>query len=87
MTNRRSSRGNAYSRTNIEREKGKDILFQERHVEEDISYALKVRVIILLEPKRPNQMHMIDNSNYCPYHILVSYSIEECYIFKDCVEK
>lgn len=40
----------------------------------------------LLEPKRLEEVKMIDDSKYCWYHRIVSHPIEEFYVFKNIIE-
>lgn len=41
----------------------------------------------LPECKRPEESDQTSNPNYCPYHRVVSHPIEDCYVFKDWLEK
>ena len=40
-----------------------------------------------LESKRLADLEHRDRPNYCPYHQLLGHSIQDCYIFKDWVER
>ena len=48
--------------------------------------ALKVG-LQLLESKRPEETDKKDHHNFCPYHGILGYSIENCYAFKDWIER
>ncbi|KAL0910790.1 hypothetical protein M5K25_018878 [Dendrobium thyrsiflorum] len=41
----------------------------------------------LLECKRPEESKYTGDPNYCPYHRVVSHPIEDCYVFKDWLER
>ncbi|PKU62970.1 hypothetical protein MA16_Dca028177 [Dendrobium catenatum] len=41
----------------------------------------------LPECKRPEESKHSGDPNYCPYHRVVSHPIEDCYVFKDWLEK
>lgn len=41
----------------------------------------------LPESKRPDQADCSDKPNYCPYHRVLGHTIEDCYVFKDWVER
>jgi hypothetical protein len=37
--------------------------------------------------KRPEDAEKLDNPNYCPYHRILGHTLEDCWIFKDWIEK
>ncbi|KAH7689408.1 Retrotransposon gag domain-containing protein [Dioscorea alata] len=41
----------------------------------------------LPECKRPEEQSKKDHPNYCPYHRVLGHTIEDCYVFKDWVER
>lgn len=41
----------------------------------------------LPESKRPGDMEKSDDPNFCPYHRLLGHPIEDCWVFKDWVER
>ncbi|KAL0925350.1 hypothetical protein M5K25_003671 [Dendrobium thyrsiflorum] len=41
----------------------------------------------LPECKRPKELKQTSDPNYCPYHRVVCHPIEDCYIFKDWIER
>lgn len=41
----------------------------------------------LPESKRPEEAYRTNDPNYCPYHRVVSHPIEDCYVFKDWLER
>jgi hypothetical protein len=43
--------------------------------------------LILPTSKRPAEMEKHNDSNYCPYHRVLGHPIEDCWVFKDWVEK
>ena len=48
--------------------------------------ALKVG-LQLPESKRPEEADKKDHPNFCPYHRILGHSIENCYVFKDWIER
>ena len=44
---------------------------------------LELKLIELLEIKRPDEAGKADDPNYCKYHRLVSHPLEKCFLFKD----
>jgi hypothetical protein len=43
--------------------------------------------LILPTSKRPTEMEKYSDSNYCPYHRVLGHLIEDCWVFKDWIEK
>jgi hypothetical protein len=43
--------------------------------------------LILPISKRPAEIEKYSDSNYCPYHQVLGHPIEDCWVFKDWVEK
>ena len=41
----------------------------------------------LPDPKRPDQVNMKDNPLYCPYHQYVGHVIEDCFVFKEWLQR
>lgn len=41
----------------------------------------------LPESKRPADLAKSDDPNFCPYHRVLGHKIEDCWVFKDLVEK
>ena len=41
----------------------------------------------LPECKRPEDASKSDQPNYCPYHRILGHTIEDCYVFKDYIER
>jgi hypothetical protein len=37
--------------------------------------------------KRPEDADKSDEPNFCPYHRVLGHSIEDCWVFKDWIEK
>ena len=44
---------------------------------------MKAGKVVLPKIKRPDEVGQIENENDCPYHRLISHSIEDCWAFKD----
>ncbi|PKU83281.1 hypothetical protein MA16_Dca006682 [Dendrobium catenatum] len=64
----------------------KEYSFKRESVAKLFRQALKAG-LELLECKRPEESKHSDDPNYCPYHRVVSHPIEDCYVFKDWLEK
>jgi hypothetical protein len=43
--------------------------------------------LILPANKRPTEMEKYSDSNYCHYHRVLGHPIEDCWVFKDWIEK
>jgi hypothetical protein len=41
----------------------------------------------LPDPRRPDQVNMVDNPLYCPYHRYVGHAIEDCIAFKEWLQR
>ena len=41
----------------------------------------------LPECKRPKEADRCDEPNFCPYHRVLGHTIENCYVFKDLIER
>ena len=48
---------------------------------------MAAKVLTLPEPKRPSEVDMVEDTNYFPYHRLISHPIEDCYVLKDKIEE
>ncbi|GAA0138458.1 hypothetical protein LIER_00204 [Lithospermum erythrorhizon] len=44
---------------------------------------LKIKLIELLESKRPEEVNRSTEPNYCMYHRILGHPIEKCFIFKE----
>ncbi|TYJ26511.1 hypothetical protein E1A91_A07G124900v1, partial [Gossypium mustelinum] len=44
---------------------------------------LKVRLIMLLKIKQPEEVDRVDNPNYCRYHNLSNHPLKKCSISKE----
>ncbi|PKU62331.1 hypothetical protein MA16_Dca028551 [Dendrobium catenatum] len=64
----------------------KEYSFKRESVAKLFRQALKAR-LELPECKRPEESKHSGDPNYCPYHRVVSHPIEDCYVFKDWLEK
>lgn len=70
----------------MQNRKSKVYSFNRDKVKKIFNDAIK-RGLQLPEPKRPKDVGKIDDSNYCLYHRLISHPIEDCWVFKDWIEK
>jgi len=43
--------------------------------------------LTLPDPKRPDQVKMVDNPLYCPYHRYIGHVIEDCVTFKEWLQR
>ncbi|KAL0918047.1 hypothetical protein M5K25_010035 [Dendrobium thyrsiflorum] len=64
----------------------KDKMNKEESVAKLFRQAVKAG-LELTECKRPEESKQTSDPNYCPYHRVVSHPIEDCYIFKDWLER
>ncbi|KAL0923802.1 hypothetical protein M5K25_004577 [Dendrobium thyrsiflorum] len=64
----------------------KEYSFKRESVAKLFRQALKAG-LELPECKRPEESKYTGDPNYCPYHRVVSHPIEDCYIFKDWLER
>lgn len=67
--------------------KNKVYAFRRDKVAKMFQQALKSGRLALPAPIRPEQAGMIDDPNYCPFHRSVSHSIEDCFPFKNGLER
>lgn len=80
------TRGGGKDGPSVEEKRNKVYSFRRDKIMKIFNDAMKSD-LQLPEPKRPGEVGKIDDPNYCPYHRLVSHLIEDCYIFKDWIEK
>ncbi|KAL0923583.1 hypothetical protein M5K25_007644 [Dendrobium thyrsiflorum] len=64
----------------------KEYSFKRESVAKLFRQALKAG-LELPECKRPEESKHTGDPNYCPYHRVISHPIEDCYIFKDWLER
>ncbi|PKA61370.1 hypothetical protein AXF42_Ash020346 [Apostasia shenzhenica] len=60
--------------------------FRQNCVKKLFFQALKAS-LKLPELKRPEEVNEINDPNYCLYHRCVSHPIEDCFVFKDWLER
>jgi hypothetical protein len=65
----------------------KQYIFRRGMVQPFFQQVLEQDYITLPEPKRPEQVEMIDNPLYCPYHRYVGHIIEDCVAFKEWLQR
>ncbi|MQL72607.1 hypothetical protein Taro_004923 [Colocasia esculenta] len=61
--------------------------FKKEHTKRLFDLCLDNQLISLPEPKKPADVSKINQPNYCPYHRMVGHPIENCYVFKNEVQK
>ena len=66
--------------------KSKPYSFRKDKVRKLFKQALKDG-LQLPDSKRPAEANKTDDPNYCPYHRIMGHTIEECYVFKDWLER
>ncbi|MQM09257.1 hypothetical protein Taro_042125 [Colocasia esculenta] len=49
--------------------------------------CMKNDLLMLPGLRRPNEADKVDEPNYCLYHCMLGHSIEDCYVFKNEVQK
>ena len=52
-----------------------------------LEQLLKLKLIELLECKRPEEIGKVDNPNYCKYHRIISHPIQKCFVLKELIMK
>ena len=48
---------------------------------------LQMKLIELLECRRPEDMGKVDDPNYCKYHRIIGHPIQKCFVFKEKIIK
>ena len=48
---------------------------------------LQMKLIELLECRRPEDMGKVDDPNYCKYHRIIGHPIQKCFVFKEKIMK
>ena len=66
--------------------KNKPYSFKRDKVKKLFKTALK-EGLQLPDSKRPTEANKTDDPNYCPYHRITGHVIEDCYVFKDWLER
>ncbi|KAH0636367.1 hypothetical protein KY289_036282 [Solanum tuberosum] len=61
----------------------KEYPFLDSDVSDIFDELLELKLIELLEMKRPDEAGKADDPNYCKYHRLVSHPLEKYFVFKD----
>ncbi|MQL90852.1 hypothetical protein Taro_023449 [Colocasia esculenta] len=61
--------------------------FTREHTRELLDICLQENLMTLPEPKCPEGAAMVDKPNYCPYHRVLGHTLENCYLFKNQIEK
>jgi hypothetical protein len=72
--------------TTLKEKKSKPYSFRRDRVAKIFSDSLK-NGLQLPECKRPADMGKSDDPNYCPYHRILGHTIEDCWVFKEWVER
>jgi Retrotransposon gag protein len=70
----------------LKQKKTKPYSFRKDKVAQTFRGALK-NGLALPASKRPEDTNKSDEPNFCPYHRVLGHSIEDCWVFKDWVEK
>ncbi|KAL0924292.1 hypothetical protein M5K25_005106 [Dendrobium thyrsiflorum] len=72
--------------TSLKEKMNREYSFKRESVAKLFKQALNAG-LELPECKRPEEADQNDNPSYCPYHRVISHPIEDCYVFKDWLEK
>ena len=70
----------------LEERRSKPYSFRRDKVAKIFRDALRDK-LPLPECKRPEEAGKTDAPNYCPYHRVLGHTIEDCYVFKDIIER
>jgi hypothetical protein len=65
----------------------KQYIFRRDLVHDMFNQLMEHRAINLPDPQRPDQVNMVDNPLYCPYHRYVGHKIEDCISFKEWLQR
>ena len=57
--------------------------FPDKDVPNILEQLLQLKLIELLECKRPEDMGKADDPNYCKYHRIIGHPIQKCFVFKE----
>ena len=52
-----------------------------------LEQLLQLKLIKLLECRRPEDMGKVNDPNYCKYHRIIGHPIQKCFIFKEQIRK
>jgi hypothetical protein len=83
---RLNSRGSSQAFETLKQKKTKSYSFRRDKVAQIFRGAVK-NSLALPVSKRPEDADKSDEPNFCPYHRVLGHSIEDCWVFKDWVEK
>jgi hypothetical protein len=83
---RPSSGGGSQGFESLKQKKSKPYSFRKDKVAQIFRGALK-NGLVLPASKCPEDANKSDEPNFCLYHRILGYSIEDCWVFKDWVEK
>ena len=61
--------------------------FPDEDVPNIFKQLLQMNLIELLECKRPKDMGIVDDPNYCKYHHIIGHPIQKCFVFKEQIMK
>ncbi|NAV33006.1 hypothetical protein EE071_28375 [Klebsiella pneumoniae] len=73
--------------TTFEQKMNKEYSFKREAVKKMFKNISKKSDFILPEAKYPEKPGDKENPNYCPYHRMISHTIEDCFSFKDWLER
>jgi hypothetical protein len=65
----------------------KQYIFHREVVRAFFQQVMEHEYLTLPDPKRPEQVKMLDNPLYCPYHRYVGHVIEDCVAFKEWLQR
>ena len=61
--------------------------FPDEDVLNILEQLLQLKLIKLLECRRPGDMGKVNDPNYCKYHRIIGHPIQKCFIFKEQIRK
>jgi hypothetical protein len=74
-------------RSNIRELLNKQYVFRKDLVKSLFEQMNEQHLLTLPNPTRPEQVDMVDNPPYCPYHRYVGHKIEDCIAFKEWLQR
>ena len=76
-----------YKKLTLQERKEKKYPFDDDDVQGIFEELMSSNLLVLPEPKRPNEVGKTNDAKYCPYHRIISHSIKDCYVLKDIIER
>ncbi|KAM0857946.1 hypothetical protein ACQ4PT_048133 [Festuca glaucescens] len=83
----RGDQGGARQHPTMQELLKKQYIFRRELVHDMFNQLIEHHALNLPDPRRPDQVNMVDNPLYCPYHRYVGHAIEDCIAFKEWLQR